>query len=321
MTMENCTNTSSHLKHVTLTDVYVSVFETVLLSISFVLNLIIVISVYRSPRLHTFSNIFVVALAVSDILFAAAYEIPSAAVLYIASTHQEFHFPLALQCMCLYLSFCSMICSRCCHLVVSVERWLYIAWPFVHPRVITTKSTICCLIFVWMISMLSGLQSITDCRYSYVEFMIGYATVDASVHFVAGGLMLAIYVHIGYIIGRQSVAIFKSRLAANSNDTGTINRRITCNIIRLPVTIFGTFFLFVTPFVIDNFYVYVIIGSPSFYRNNIAYDVLRVISLFHTWINFFVYVLQDKDFRSVLKCCLIKIGKGILRGRIHPIIN
>ncbi|CAG5128917.1 unnamed protein product [Candidula unifasciata] len=315
--MENCTN-SRLLENISLIDVYLSIIEIVILSISLVLNVIIVASVCCSPRLHTFSNIFVVSLAVSDILFAAASESPSAIVLYVANTRQELPCSLALQCMCLYLVFCSLICSRFGHLVVIVERWLYIAWPFVHQRVITTKSTICCLIFVCMISMLSGVHVITDCGNSRVEFMIGYATVDVYIHFVVSGLMLVIYVRIGFIIRRQSVAILKFQLTANSS-VGNPNRRMTWNIVRLPITIFGTFFLSVTPFVVGNIYVYVLIGNPSYYRNYTAYDVLRIISLFHTWTNFFVYVLQDKDFRTVLKCYLIKIGNAVLRPKIYPV--
>ncbi|CAG5129440.1 unnamed protein product [Candidula unifasciata] len=320
MAMDNCTDNFSDAV-TTPGDVYTSIVETGILTISFVLNVIIVACVCCSPHLHTFSNVFVVSLAVSDILFATAYEFTSAVNLYMASTHLPSPCSPVLQCMSSYLASCSMICSRICHLVVSVERWLYIAWPFVHQRVITTKSIINCLICVWIISMLSGVHIITDCRSSYTEFMIGYATIDACVHFVVGSLMVAIYVHIGFIIRQQSVAILKSRPTVGNNNVGTINSRIAWNIVRMPVTIFGTFFLCVTPIVFCNIYLFATDESPTFYHGNTMYDVLRIITIFHTWANFLVYVLQDKKFRSVMACYLLKMGTVIWPIRIHPINN
>ncbi|CAG5136598.1 unnamed protein product [Candidula unifasciata] len=317
--MDNCSDTFSNTFRPG--NVSISVIETAILSISFILNAIIFVSICCSPRLHTFSNVFVASLAVSDLLFAPAYGTLSAGNLYTVNTNLQLPCSPAFLCSSLYVVSCTMICSRLCHLVISAERWFYIAWPFVHQRVITSKLIICCLICVWFISMLSGVHIVTDCRSSPTEFMIGYATVDAAFHFVVGGLMLTIYVHIGFIIRRQSVAIHKSRLAANNNRGETIYNRMTWNIVRMPVTIFGTFFLFVTPIVIFNIYFFVSIGNPSFNYSNSTFDALKILAVFHTWANFFVYVLQDTDFRSVIKLCCSKITIAISSERIYPVNN
>lgn len=41
--------------------------------------------------------------------------------------------------------------------------------------------------------------------------MMCFSTIDVCIHFVLDGLLLIIYIHIGFIIRRQSVAIHKSR--------------------------------------------------------------------------------------------------------------
>ncbi|BFZ08362.1 hypothetical protein BsWGS_11401 [Bradybaena similaris] len=131
--------------------------------------------------------------------------------------------------------------------------------------------------------------------------------------------MLAIYIHIGFIIRKQSVAIHKSRPAANNNSDGAINRRITWNMVRMPVTIFGTLYLFTTPTLIVNMYLFVTDGHIEAYISNIAYDVLLILALLHIWTNFFGYVLQDREFRSVLKSYYEIIRNRFMRIRIHPI--
>lgn len=131
--------------------------KSVIVSVSIFLNVIVLISVCCSSRLHTFSHAFLASLAVSDVIFAIAYGIPTAWILFDAYKHRLLDKLFDLDCSCLYLVSVSSICSRCCHFLISVERWLYIARPFLHQRVVTIKSLICSLVFVWIISTISGI--------------------------------------------------------------------------------------------------------------------------------------------------------------------
>lgn len=98
---------------------------------------------------------------------------------------------------------------------------------------------------------------------------------------------------------------------------GIINRRIW-KIVRMPVSVFGTFFLFATPIVAANIYNYYSFRLPSKYGADIAYDTLKTLAMFHTWVSFFVYVLQDRAFRSVLKSYFAKIRCEFRSKRVHP---
>lgn len=297
-------------------DVNHSFIEITILSISLVLNTTIFVVIVSTKRLHTFQNVFIASLAVSDLIFAIAYNIFAGICVYSELLDDDdFNVPMKLLCVYFFASSFSMVSSRCFHLIISLERWLYIAWPFVHQRLITCKSAAWCLVLLWVGSFLSGIHVIIEC--SEDEFLFGFGTIDSSVHFAVSVTMLVIYIHIGTIIRRQSLAICRSRAVGTDGTVIMTNARIGWNIIRLPVTVLGSFFLLVTPTVCVNIYTFVIMDRAIHCLDYGLREAFKIVSFLHSWANFFVYVLQDKEFRAVLNTYFIKVNRGCRSRKVH----
>lgn len=141
---------------------YHLIIDTSVLSISLIFIALIMATICCSSRLHTFPNLFVASLAVSDFIFAVACQTMFIIELHLTNFHMVMSTTSLALCFCGYLIFVSLLCSRICHFVISLERWLYIARPFTHLRLITNKSTACCLILVWVVSILLGLYILTN---------------------------------------------------------------------------------------------------------------------------------------------------------------
>lgn len=71
MAVDNCSG-GNFSGFTPLVDVPCSIADIVILTISYFLNITILMSVCCNNRLHTFSNVFIASLAVSDLIFATA---------------------------------------------------------------------------------------------------------------------------------------------------------------------------------------------------------------------------------------------------------
>ncbi|BFZ08363.1 hypothetical protein BsWGS_11402 [Bradybaena similaris] len=297
-------------------DVNHQFIELTILSISLVLNTTIFVVILSTKRLHTFQNVFIASLAASDLIFAITCNIFAGIVVYSELLDDcDYEPPIKLLCVYFFASSFSMVSSRCFHLIISIERWMYIAWPFVHQRLVTCKSATWCLVLLWIVSLLTGVHVIIEC--TVTEFLVGFGTVDSSVHFAVGIIMLVIYVHIATIIRRQSMAVCQSRTIGTANPVYTTNGGVSWNIIRLPITVLGSFFLLVTPIVCINIYSLVIIDRTRHLLDYKIREACKLASYLHTWSNFFVYVLQDKEFRSVLNAYVTKVNRVYRSRKIH----
>lgn len=222
-----------------------------------------------------------------------------------------------LQCAYFYLTLFSMMSSRMGHVIITIERLFYIVWPYSHQRMVTFSSTVVILILSWTVSLLTALYIVLDCQNGINFFTLGVSVIDPCAHFVQLIVMSSMYAHIVVITRRQIQAIKKNRVGGVLSDKPLSNMRQNWNTIRMPVRVFVGFFSLVTPIVCANVYNFVVDPSLDLFALY-WYEILEQISFFHTWTNFFVYAIWDREFRSTLKNFLTNIGHRSWRRSVHP---
>ncbi|XP_062280114.1 trace amine-associated receptor 8c-like [Scomber scombrus] len=120
------------------------------------LNLLVVISISHFRQLHTTTNIFLLSLAVSDLLVGVAL-MPTAIAL------QSCWFPGKITCALLFLLALILVSSSVGSMVlISVDRYVAICAPLHYSSMITTKRAKICVSLCWICSVIYNVIMVKD---------------------------------------------------------------------------------------------------------------------------------------------------------------
>ncbi|XP_053179003.1 trace amine-associated receptor 13c-like [Scomber japonicus] len=120
------------------------------------LNLLVVISISHFRQLHTTTNVFLLSLAVSDLLVGGAV-MPTAVAL------QSCWFPGKITCTLLFLLGFALTSSSVGSMVlISVDRYVAICVPLHYSSMITTKRAKICVSLCWICSIIYNLIMLKD---------------------------------------------------------------------------------------------------------------------------------------------------------------
>ncbi len=134
------------------------------------LNLTTLITIIRSKRLHTVSNILIANLSIADFLLGIAFLYPCALNLLTIKALETYDSNLyALACnirqyyyLCL-VGYSPMITSMLSSIqtltILAGEKYISVLHPYTYERLIQDRKFVCylCLVFVWMISIFFSL--------------------------------------------------------------------------------------------------------------------------------------------------------------------
>ncbi|XP_053178997.1 trace amine-associated receptor 13c-like [Scomber japonicus] len=130
-------------------------YYIVLLTVS--LNLLVVISISHFRQLHTTTNVFLLSLAVSDLLVGLTV-MPTEIVI-----HQSCWFPGKITCdVFLFLSFILTSSSVGSMVLISVDRYVAICVPLHYSSMITTKRAKICVSLCWLCSVIYNFIILKD---------------------------------------------------------------------------------------------------------------------------------------------------------------
>lgn len=294
--------------------------QVVVVTVSIFLNFTVLVITVCNTQLHKVSSVFVASLALSELIFAI---VTDAVSLIFLDACRKGKFYISESCFQMYVISLTFICSLLHHLMISAERWLYIARPFLHQRLISRESTACSLCLVWLLAVVSCVSLVTgNCETALNEenIKVHLSLLLPSVHFVLSVCMFLGYGHICVITRRQIKAIRLSTVRCERNDSDQIleNLKTTWRQVRMLVIVFGTYFVVVMPFASASIYIFVNHVGLLFYSSLVG-RIIQFIAITQCFINFFTYSIQDREFRRALKRCLIKIRFVFAFKRIHPV--
>lgn len=281
-----------------------------------ILNSIVVFAIFYVRRLHTIPNFLIASLAGSDIIIACVN-----AVCRIAGLQQRYMGAKILVCLQTFLTMCSLLSSHCSHLFISAERWLYIARPYLHQRIVTRRTCACTVLISWIVSCAASAKTLINCEPRGHTEMVNMGIADPCVHFLLSIAMFSIYAHIAVITRRQIRTIKTLTNVSDPNifsdkEKILISLRRMWSTVRMLVTVSGTYFLFLTPQVSINIYIYTN-RDFQLYSSAMA-QCVRVLTLLHSYFIFLIYARQDKDFKYALGKFWAKIGLNCCNRQVSP---
>ncbi|XP_005105209.1 adenosine receptor A2b [Aplysia californica] len=295
---------------------YYYVVHSVLYTLSVLLNSVVVFVILRSERLRTPTNFLIASLATTDTIYAVGEAGYAIETLLIMNTGRAF-MPNSRA----WLSFVSSmyVCGKMSnyfHLMsIAFERWVYIVRPFLHERLVGNKRICLILVIIWLFSFFAGLDILIKQQVvnSVKDAPVRFALVYPIVHFLCSAVICTVYVHIAIISHRHMQAIQAQELSflAAANERHRL-RSLKSNwkIVRMVITVFGMFFLTVTPVVC--LHAYLVHSNTS--MTNMARQILPLLAATHYCSNFFVFFSQCKMFRDMLFFCKSKVKVGALGG-------
>ncbi|XP_067654620.1 melanocyte-stimulating hormone receptor-like [Haliotis asinina] len=260
--------------------------------LSLVGNILVLAGIIRSRRLHTTSNVYICALAVTDIFISVVH-----AVKY---TLRAFQVDLTLIPCCVLVGMSLLGCSTNLMLieVISVDRFCAIYWPFKYRKKCTKSSAIKLCVFIMMFSVagVSFLVMIfhpktlqTTCWTGEVIvaplamiFTIATCCVALELTVMYGAMFYKALEHqrnlsIGYFSKNKDLSIFD------------IKALKTCSVV------LGAFLVMWTP-PLSMFNVVAYSSSPSDY--DLALSACMVFPVVNTAVDPVVYAIMRKDIRK-----------------------
>ncbi|CAG5135771.1 unnamed protein product [Candidula unifasciata] len=269
------------------------------------------VTIFRTKRLHTNTNIFILSVALLDCFMAVSDFVQG--IIYSTSVKFNIHNSNVMDAI-LFGTAYSAITLSCTHMaIIAVDRYVNITHPFYYILNITKRRVIVLLLTAWMFGL-------AYCSVSIILYRDGkYHTKCISVHppfeyFIINALLNLIdYVIICICYFKISCLAFQHKKAANARRLQTENpknvfklrnnRAAAMKSVKFFVLLFGTFFVFTFPQILTQGMVFLSCRIPEnvvFFMGNL-YDV-------HSAMNRVIYFHFNKDFSDGFKKLLSDIS-------------
>ncbi|XP_062280113.1 trace amine-associated receptor 8b-like [Scomber scombrus] len=214
----------------TLVSPKASLIKTLLYCIALLtvtLNLLVVISISHFRQLHTTTNIFLLSLAVSDLLVGLA-------VMPATVDQQSCRFPGKITCALLFLLSITLTSSSVGSMVlISVDRYLAICVPLHYSSMITPSRAKICVSLCWICSViynfiilkdhLSQIDMFNPCLQECTVF-ISYISglVDFIVTFLGPvTVIIVLYMRV-FVVAVSQARVMRSQIVAVKSKTLTV---------------------------------------------------------------------------------------------------
>ncbi len=283
-------------------------------------NTLIIFSVILNKNLQKTSNIFLVNLAVADIIVTSIID-PFAAVGLINNADFFTNHPL----LCLVLGVVVIFCcawSTWLIAAISLERYLHICYPYLYQKIFTAQTTPYIVIALWLIAGIVTLPNLAIGGYPYYierELICNYDFSDTYLVLISVAcgvfipMLIILFCYFGiYSALRQS----KQRmLQYNNNINGAAIRHLRTadtKTVKTIATIWIVYLIMWGP----NGLLYAHKQWPNSYiRTSIA------LGLSNSSINFIIYGIMNKNFSRSYKMicrkiCCISCRCGVITGSI-----
>ncbi|KAK6169097.1 hypothetical protein SNE40_020215 [Patella caerulea] len=272
-------------------------------------NILTIVAVWRTRVLRTIPNMFVVSLAVAD-LMVGAFVVPIQFLSFIPTLSKEirenkydclFHFMLTYSSVWLSVFFM---------MVIAFDRVLYIGYPFIYQTMVTVHMAKIIIFSGCVLSLGFGIFPLL--AYSWDECsacaLFGIMRVDYQLYgnFVSFGIVCFLTsICYGYIfkIARQH------RRRFFRDKTSQVMSQIEHDIklIKIYFLVFGIFFLSWSP----NMLVIIVDRFTRYPIPQCIIHLALLLGLLNSGMNFLVYSIRNEDFRKAFKKMLFRHNRII----------
>ncbi|XP_071106599.1 melatonin receptor type 1B-B-like [Haliotis cracherodii] len=298
MNDSNCSATSADM---------MSVVDVVTVTVSLVLcvvicagNTLTIVAVWRTASLRTVPNMYVVSLAVADLLAGvmSLYQ----CVKYLPNMQKIFD---CYKFMCLtrhMLLVTSLVASVLTMVVLAVDRLIYVKFCLHYDRMITPRRALVTLGTAWGLAILGGTvslyhntwESASHCTMFQVFTVYLQLYLFVPCFVVCCTIIACCYCYIGSISYRHRRDIVRQE-QIRTPDIHTSRLRQGWPLIQMFILVFGTFMMCWTP---------CMVALALGYTVGISIDVMNFLiplAVANCGMNFVIYALKNSDFRRAFK--------------------
>ncbi|CAL1537880.1 unnamed protein product, partial [Lymnaea stagnalis] len=265
-------------------------------------NTLTILVVSRTPSLRTLANIYVVSLASVDFVIGLGL-IPTA-LFVLPPTRVALFYRYIDLCVLMNGINLGMAGNSIFHMAfVSVDRYLYITKPYFYERVMTGSVVASLVSTAWTVSLgyvvlphfiHTSFDEVPKCDGERVlpAWYLFYSTWG--IYFAVVLVILVMYSLILRTAFKQRQAIHVAGPAGFKGTSTATMSRSTAKTVKFFLTVFGVFFVCMTPSVVClglNFVTYVPLG---------LYNFLNMVALTNSGMNFIILTVQNTQFRRAL---------------------
>ncbi|XP_067671180.1 adenosine receptor A3-like [Haliotis asinina] len=265
-------------------------------------NTLTIVAVWKTVSLRTVPNMYVVSLAVADLLagFMSLYQ----CVKFLPDMQKIFD---CYKFMCLtrhMLLVTSLGASVLTMVVLAVDRLVYIKFCLYYDRMITPRRALVILGAAWGLAILVGSVSLyhnswetaSQCTMFEVFTIYLHLYTLVPAYIVCCIVIACCYLYIGYICYRHRRDILRQEQLTAPDVAHTSSRlRQGWKLIQLFMMVFGTFIVCWTP---------CMVALAVGYTSGISTDVMNFLvplAVANCGMNFFIYAFKNSDFRRAFK--------------------
>ncbi|XP_059152522.1 uncharacterized protein LOC131938480 [Physella acuta] len=272
--------------------------EIVLSVVTVLTNITTLAVISCNSKLRILSNVFFASLAVCDVFQGIFGLIFNGIRIYGCVTNDWSDLGYAGSSALQFLWWFATIYSYGCLILITLERWIFIAHPLVYKRSWNVKVTVLGLLGFSVASFAGSYIAISRGLFSAnIKYVFPVA------HTVVSFVIFSAYVHIIVISYRQQRAILRLVVGPDYKTRTSCEEThyILCRnwkALKMSLIVFTTYFCTVSPW--TYFQAFQTLTSPSELKAEVA-QALNTITCVHFCSNFFVYASQNRDFYDVLK--------------------
>ncbi|XP_062613671.1 thyrotropin-releasing hormone receptor-like [Saccostrea cucullata] len=288
-------------------------------------NILVIRAVMRNPHLRTPCNIYIVSLAVTDLLLGVMYPLYNVA-------HLE-HVPEVSRllgqwsvCRFLLTEVYALGISCSYHLVaITVTRYVAIFYPLRYQSYVTTKSTKYTIFTIWVLSHCTCVLMFTlykpekyssryvgVCRYELI-FSVTHAIILLTIQvFLPVLIMLTLYARIVRVARHQAKAIalqervLRNKCDRSSNAFNFIRRQELKSTVMVSVLL-GFFISVWTPMIILFFHQITCVENCV--QSPFIRATCRILLYMNSAVNVFIYAGRLPEFRKSIQKDITKLQK------------
>ena len=261
-------------------------------------NLLVITAVLKTRQLRTVTNIFVVSLAVTDVLVGAI-----SAPIYMAFTIRgqiwfAVNFP-NMQRLWSAVDMITGVTSIINLMNISIDRYICIHYPFRYQRLMSLRKALLLATFSWCYGLASYFLNFRQDTLDHTSYILVLTVVA---YLIPLFVIILAYLSIARVAGKQAKKIKRLRNDAGKNTLTSFLKEIKAA--RVLAVVVGAFvlcwsgtFIMNLKFVICKYCSSCHCSVPS----EETINVVKMLQYFSSVVNPFIYTSLNKDFRKAIK--------------------
>lgn len=264
-------------------------------------NIVLIIVTWQMSTMDTTANMFVVSLAVADLLVGFVTSVGGILIDCLRGNIYNVIYHIFDNCAYVF------VISSYVHLtLIAMERYVYISHPFFHARRISKALITKVLIGIWVLSITLILATNISTSKKYTCLLYEVRTLDLAYTGSCISVLLIVIISIAYfklaVLSYKHTRSIACTTIATSGYRGHGNRVSNENLINVLKTI--RFFLVSTGFLLAMTIPAVVCILVSNIYHSVDLIILQIViclQILHSGVNFFIHLFMVPDFRNAIK--------------------